>query len=230
MNKIENILKPKSKDEIITILCDKYDIPFNETEVDDLVNMYSIIRLISSDSPIRTLYYMGPTEVLNDFENDDVIKMMKISLQIYSQKVSPNLIVGNWSEIYQQLINLILRKTDASPFPEMIIKKDNLQIHHKQEIISRIFFGSNLIAKNVWMGPGNFVLINPELEKIFDTGHLNHLNVVKDKNLKNKIVIGRKNNENEPGIYLIKYKNKYIIKELGTDIYKNYVILDYELQ
>ncbi len=132
----------------------------------------------------------------------------------------------NKRDIFKEFINKVIEICEPDSYNERVrehktVKEISTELDIRQ-LVSRIISCGSYIATNGRIGPAHFVLLpnkyyNKLLPYITDF-KLASMYVISTDLLIDKIILGRKNDDNQPGIFLFldEIRNKYSLTKIGT--------------
>lgn len=222
MSKIENILKPKSKDDIVKSVCKKYNIEIGSDDTQKVMDLIFMTNII--DIKNKNIYYSEARHEKKGSGSYDIIKIYVNQVNI--KKVEFKLL--SWTEIFNKFIDEVLKISTTPPEFGSFLKDLDLNI----SLQNRIEAAVNYLAVMTKSGPGNFVIIPKELNNKIKKLNLS-LKIIITNKLQNKIIIGKNkpctNMILEPCIAIFKNKNKYTIGTIGSNPENHYISMNYEI-
>jgi len=216
LSTIQEILIPKTPEQIVEALIGFYEFEYDKSEIDVILNLHKIICVNKSDHPSGVLSFIDYVKGKAD-ENE----MQTLGLQIFTKKIEITKKVESFTKIYKEVKEKINEHHITYEVPSMNFSK-------KQRYQYAILGAGNKIMQESRRGPANFVILNTEMFLITHP-MISSMKIVIDDTLENEMIVGRNGAADEPGIMLIIHKNKYIVTTLGKEPDKFYVKIPYEL-
>jgi len=171
-----------------------------------------------------------------DWENDvcDTNTFPETSLKIKEIEIK---LTNGYDEnyIFEEFINKVTEICEPETYDERVFEHKTIrEIETDKEIrqlISRMISCGSYIAVNGRIGPAQFVLVPYHYyKKLFSyitEGKLTNMDIIPTDLLKDKMIFGRKNKDEQSGIYLFldEKRNKYCLKDVGNTAKHQYYIL-----
>jgi hypothetical protein len=153
-------------------------------------------------------------------ENDSSLNRIGVKVDKFVVKFNEEYDEHN---IYRQFLNK-LDTLDILKINLVIDNKDADNIKSRK-IVNNIHRLSNLIAGNGRIGPLNFIIATSKYEEIIKQLGYQNCNINIDESLGDKIIVGRKNEIDSPGIQCFYDDNNMCIVEYCPTTYLQYGIL-----
>jgi hypothetical protein len=203
MGAINDILKPKSRNELRNSIEDFYNILFfSEEEFEYFLKLYNIIKINKAKNKTIEVFWHDLKKAREDIENKGYITY---NVGIRSKIVEINKKIESWNFIYNELIRKILENS-------IIV---NVNINNIRE---NILFGLRKLNY------GDFILCNENTYKFIKNIDLNIKIVIQEDFEDNLILIGKKDVESFSAIQFFIFKNYYWLNEI-SDIKNSYYLL-----
>jgi hypothetical protein len=235
---INEVLKPKTKNDIENSICNLYDIKVDDSnEIEAVCNLHSMVNIKKAENSPYTCYFFSTfIEIKENIEISDEnrqmlrsfivpedsstadvdvsIKTIKTTLEQKKFEIKKK--IKTWQLIYTEILKTIIKSSI----------KHTKKIDNNDQIFAYIHMMMNLIHQQTRKGPGNFVILSTEMKKRLN---IINFNFIIDDSLENKIVIGRRGADMETNLHLLKYENKYKVAILSpTELKNNYICLECE--
>jgi len=188
------------------------------------------------------------TDILNvafvDFHEENVVNTNtnnspEMSMQFNSKEIKINKDYDE-SVILKEFIDKVIEISEPETYNERVYEHRTVnEIKTDKEIrqlISRMISCGSYIAVNGRIGPAQFVLVpyfyyNNLFSYITD-GKLTNMDIMPTNLLSDKIIFGRKNSEDQPGIFLFldEKRNKYSLTDVGNAKYQYHILKVTSLQ
>jgi len=137
--------------------------------------------------------------------------------------------------IFEEFVNKVTEICEPKTYNERVFEHKTIrEIETDKEVrqlMSRMISCGSYIAVNGRIGPAQFVLVPYHYyRKLFNyitNGKLTNMDIIPTDLLKDKMIFGRKNKDEQSGIYLFldEKRNKYCLKDVGNIAKHQYHIL-----
>jgi hypothetical protein len=139
----------------------------------------------------------------------------------------------SWEDIYSKTLDIIRNNQKVYSVYDHLFKPKFVFNINDEKSIKKLHLlinvSSNIISTEGRMGNPTFILMNSDIKNVLENFNYNLIieNIFVDNNLKNEIIIGRKNNIDMAGIQIFTNNVSYNIAEIGEKSPYQYFVLNY---